>query len=272
MKQRVIFMLLAAFWVVMNILLWRAEYGAKEYVGAAVSPQQIWEKVLTAADASTLEIFHKGKRIGAARWVASIGEAHKGSSSGTDESPEGMVRKISGYTLDFDGNLGVEGLGGNLRFYLHLVMNERQEWKDMNLRLGVKPIAVEVHANAANESLELSWQDGMTEWKRNWKFAELKDPLKLIEEFDAAGMLGAWVGAMLPAKAPTNTVAVSVGMDWKAHHDILRIGGTDVRVYRLEVRLFGNYRAVMIISRAGEIMRVELPGDVTMINYALTTY
>ena len=47
------------------------------------------------------------------------------------------------------------------------------------------------------------------------------------------------------------------------------VGRTELRVYRLEARLLGRYRAVLIVSPVGEILRVELPDDLVMVNEAL---
>ncbi len=44
-----------------------------------------------------------------------------------------------------------------------------------------------------------------------------------------------------------------------------------MRVYRLEARLLGRFRAVILVSLEGEILRVELPDDIVLTNDVLTS-
>ena len=49
----------------------------------------------------------------------------------------------------------------------------------------------------------------------------------------------------------------------------MTLGRSRARVYRIEAQLFDRYRASIIVSRVGEILRVELPGNVILANEAL---
>src|SRR5437773_3244856 len=94
MFNRFYFPLIALFWVVMNVLLWRAEFGGGNEAASAVSTEVVWQKILTAPDDSTLEISLNGKRIGYCRWVANVGEElATGKISSEDYVPEGIDRK-----------------------------------------------------------------------------------------------------------------------------------------------------------------------------------
>jgi hypothetical protein len=53
---------------------------------------------------------------------------------------------------------------------------------------------------------------------------------------------------------------------WEACEDHLRIGHTDVPVYRLQTRLLDRFVVTIFVSRVGEILRVELPYDVVLKN------
>jgi hypothetical protein len=44
-----------------------------------------------------------------------------------------------------------------------------------------------------------------------------------------------------------------------------------VRVYRLQARLLDRYQIVVVVSRVGEILRVELPNGLLLVNEALST-
>ena len=53
---------------------------------------------------------------------------------------------------------------------------------------------------------------------------------------------------------------------WEARDGITRLGVSAARTYRLEGRFLDRYRAVVFVSRAGEVLRVELPNDITLTN------
>ena len=63
---------------------------------------------------------------------------------------------------------------------------------------------------------------------------------------------------------------LSLGLRWEARNDWLKIGHSQVRVYRLHTRLLDRYQAVVVVSRVGEILRVELPNGLLLVNEALT--
>jgi len=104
MFSRVILVALAGFWVTMNVLLWRAEYGKKAGLGTSVPARVVWQKILTSPDSSSLTIWRKGKKIGFCHWITSVSEDLSRVSS-TEEPPEGMVREIVNYRLELGGNV-----------------------------------------------------------------------------------------------------------------------------------------------------------------------
>ena len=63
MIPRITWLLIAAFWVAMNVLLWRSEYGTHSN-GIPVPLDLVWRKVLTAPDASSLTVYQNGKKTG----------------------------------------------------------------------------------------------------------------------------------------------------------------------------------------------------------------
>jgi hypothetical protein len=44
------------------------------------------------------------------------------------------------------------------------------------------------------------------------------------------------------------------------------MGNARVRVYRLKLRLFDGYEASVIVSPIGEILRVDLPDEISLIH------
>jgi len=73
MPARLTFFAIAAFWLTMNFLLWRSEYGAR---GSEVSVPMdlVWRKILTAPDASTLNVYQNGERSGFCEFSTSVGQ------------------------------------------------------------------------------------------------------------------------------------------------------------------------------------------------------
>ena len=64
---------------------------------------------------------------------------------------------------------------------------------------------------------------------------------------------------------------LSLGVQWTARNDWIEIGHTSVRAYRLEATLLDRYRMRIIVSRVGEILRVDLPDEWELVNDHLIT-
>ena len=47
MFNRLYFPLIALFWIIMNLLLWRAEFGGGKEFGSAVPTEAVWQKILS---------------------------------------------------------------------------------------------------------------------------------------------------------------------------------------------------------------------------------
>ena len=267
MFNRIYFPLIALFWIVMNALLWRAEFGGGREFGSAVSTEIVWQKILTAPDDSTLEISLNGKKIGYCRWSANAGDGMAaGKASRPDYVPEGMVRYLNRYTIDLEGNILPGQPATRLRFNLKLELGSDHLWRELSLRLATRPSVWTLHTTAAHETLELKYEDETGKWSRTFAFEELRDPRTLLDEL--AGPLPlALLGPVAGLERPKT---LSLGLKWEAHNDWLKIGHSQVRVYRLQARLLDRYQAVVIVSRVGEIMRLELPNGLRLVNEALT--
>ncbi len=73
MPARLTFLAIAAFWLTMNVLLWRAEFGA--HGGDTPVPVElVWRKILTAPDASSLSVYQNGDRMGYCEFSTSVGQ------------------------------------------------------------------------------------------------------------------------------------------------------------------------------------------------------
>src|SRR5207237_44582 len=183
--SRAALIFISLFWIAMNVLLWRAEYGRHRSAVASVPPELIWRKMLTAPDSSSLSIFHHGKRVGFCHWSTSVAEDL---SQLRDEGvpPEGMVRRITGYRVQFDGNFGVEELPARVRFEGSLKLTTNQLWQEFKGRLTMRPAVLELDSKAAEQMLHLSVQTGDNKIEHALKFSDLQDPEGLLRAFDLA--------------------------------------------------------------------------------------
>ena len=73
MIARLPFLVFAGFWVTMNVLLWRMEFGS-DGGDIPVPLQLVWRKILTAPDASSLSVYQNGERTGYCELSTSVGQ------------------------------------------------------------------------------------------------------------------------------------------------------------------------------------------------------
>jgi hypothetical protein len=267
--QRLAFALITLFFITMNVLLWRSEFAGRGGLGGAVPASLVWEKILTAPDDSFLEIYQRGKAVGHCRLVANVGEElTTGKIANENERPEGMVRKLTGYKVDLDGTLDLGEPGMRLSFFLHTEFQTNHVWDALKLRFVMRPTVCEIRSTATDKSLRVSFEDGTQKWERVFAYDDLRQPEKLLGSFANPLMLGLVAG--LPMQLDPQPL--SLGLKWEARNDRLKVGHTQVRVYRLQARLFDKYQAVLMVSRVGELLRVELPNEILLVNEALQTF
>ncbi len=63
MFPRVVFVVIASFWVVMNVLLWRKEFGPGTSGTTRVAMELVWGRVLTSPDSPSIAIIYQGKNV-----------------------------------------------------------------------------------------------------------------------------------------------------------------------------------------------------------------
>ncbi|HWD93004.1 MAG TPA: hypothetical protein VG938_11735 [Verrucomicrobiae bacterium] len=262
--SRAVFILVTGFWLTMNVLLWQTEFGSRKNTGA-VPVRLVWEKILTAADDSSLTVFHGDKLVGACHLQTEVGE--EWSKIGDDNMPTGRPTKGRGYRLRLDGSVVVPELTNRFRFEGDLKLDKRRNWQDVSARLTMRPYTWEIHSLAADQNLHFSLQGGLVPINMVVRFADLRNPAALTSE-----LLGPMAGEVVEEIGGTgNPSAMALGVKWDAREDSLRIGHTLVQVYRLHTRLMDRYEISAIVSRAGEILRVDLPGEFVLVNDRLAT-
>lgn len=265
MLARFIFIVIALFWVTMNVLLWRAEYGAHPVGGGAVPAEMVWQKILDAPDDSSLNVVQHGKRIGLLHWQTSVGEEF----SKLDEAPQAGITVKS--KIHLDGNVTLPELGGRFRFECNLSLPNSRDWETLDLRLAHRPVVVEIHSVAAEQTVRLRASDGEGFFERKFKFSQLQNPMTLLGEIAGPLTGGLFAGLDIPVPAQPSANSPPA-FKWEASNGTLKIGHEPVRVYRLQTRVMDRFDVVVFVSRAGEILRVELPDGIVLQHDKLSSY
>ncbi|HMP81152.1 MAG TPA: hypothetical protein PKA41_00425 [Verrucomicrobiota bacterium] len=260
MLNRVILVLLAVFWLGMNFLLWRAEYGDSSALSSPVPPEVVWDKIRNSPDYSTLAILHRGKRIGQCSLQTSVSDEF----SGMDEAPRQGVK--TGNRVRLEGSISIPERRGRLRFESELLLDGKTEWDRFKLRVARRASSVEVESDAANRNVRVNVSDDGTDIQHTFTFAELKNPMALLDRFldpVTSGMLSGLEPTLLSTELTVTDQPLIV---WQARNDTLTIGHEAVRVYRLQTRLMDRFNVVIYVSRAGEILRAELPHGIILVH------
>lgn len=260
--SRAVFIVVTAFCLTMNVLLWQTQFGSRQ-TGGTVPVSTVWEKILTAADDSSLTVYQQGKLVGACHLRTGVGE--EWSTISDENIPSGPPEKNRGYHLRLDGSAVVPELTNRVRFDGDLKLDKNREWQELNARVTVRPTTWEVHSVAAEQKVHLKIGSGAGAFDTVLGFSDLKNPGILTYKLlgPAASELATEAGL---ESAPHGSSLAGLGVKWKAYEDTLHIGHTAVQVYRLQTRLLDRYDVSAIVSRAGEILRMELPNHILLLN------
>jgi len=263
MGQKLYFIFVGLFFVLMNVLLWRAEFGDQEF-SVPVPIESVIRRLLETADDSTLEIRHHGKKIGYCRWAISLRTDSTEVMGSSPDVPEGMVTGVTGYDIDLDGNVAFNQRG-DWHFTYSLVLNTNQQWKDMHLRISKPPAKWEVTSSAQMETVTFQVTRESNVQEYSYRFHELGDPLKIFR--DMAGAF--WPSTIdllgLPMTQFQN-LSPQLGLHWEAYTDRHLIGHSHVPVYRVEAPLLDKFKITIFMQKSGEILRVVFPDELVLIN------
>lgn len=287
MIQRAAFFLILAFWLVMNTLLIRSEFGIGARSPARIPAGLVWQRILTAPDDSSLSITRDGQRIGFARWAPNVGEEMAtGKQSREEFIPEGSVGVLRDYTVNLEGNFsptGTASILGRIRFSLHSKFSTNHNWQVFTLRLGTRASTLVIDGDSSRRVFHLRHESAESvDWDREVGFDDFRDPAVLMSKLDldpalvpAAGMLsGAGLGlpggaSMGIRPAAGGAASTPIDLKWEATTDWMRIGHAPVKVYHLRARILERMEVKVVVSRVGEILKVELPGNLRLLNEAL---
>jgi hypothetical protein len=183
----------------------------------------------------------------------------------------GEAEKLRQYGLRLDGSATLPEFQHRLHFECNLTLSNRVDWAEFDLQLHMRPLNMEVHSKADEQSLHIYASDGDDTFARTVAFSELRNPQALVASLAGPMTSGMLEGLNLPAMAPGAHQSVPA-TKWEAHHDVLTIGHQSVRVYRLNARIMDQFDIVAYVSSAGEIFRVELPDDIVLLHDKLSGF
>lgn len=269
MFQRLLFLTIVGFFATMNVLLWRVEFGGSGRFGSPVPVEVVLRRILTAPDDSSLEIRRDGERIGYCHWIAGAAEELVLETDAEMEGlPEGMVRRPTAYAVHVEGGILTGPKEDRVRLSLDLKLSREHNWRELVLRLGNRPSGWVVKASAETRNVDVSYGPEGAGWTRRFTFDELANPQQLAMEL--GGPLAAvWLSTLSQLRAEGDP---SIELAWDARTDWIMIGGTRVQVYRLQGRLWGRHELLVLVSQVGEIMRVDLPGGLSLVNEVLASF
>ena len=263
MRSRLIFLGVTVFWLAMNYSLWQSQYGGHSLFGSALPAEVVWDKILTAPDNSSLDIYDHDVKTGVGRWTAGLADSPLISSKilAADYRPDGLGLKPSGYTLNLEGRLLYKKTM-NVKYEIAFALDTNKVWQDFVFHASTRGRSWDVHALAGEEKISLKVVDGGNSLDKTWSFAELREPQSLFGEIGgsfALGVLG--MNQSLPGVGART-------IEWEAHEDRIKLGGAFARVYRLDAYIL-TQRVEIYVSQAGEILRVDLPRQISLRNQAL---
>jgi hypothetical protein len=271
MFRRITFILVCGFWLTMSYLLWKSEYVGETRITINVPPALVWKKILTAPDTSSLEIRHHEIKVGYCRWASSVGQDIAKGKNPADEPTSIPQATVTSYRLDLEGNVTLPDIPGRLRFDGSLKLSTNNMWEEFRIRLNLRPSIWEVSSVANQQLVRFVMDDRDGRFERVLRFSDLQNPQTLMDEFNLPpilGVLGAF-GALQNKGGKGG--GVSLGLDWKASNDWVMIGHTSVKAYRLEASVLERYRMRVLVSRVGEILKVELPDEWELVNDQLVS-
>jgi hypothetical protein len=260
MLTRLILLFLFGVCVTMNLLVWQAEYGAHDN-DFPVPDTLVWRKIMTAPEASSLNVFQDGKRTGFCEFSTSVGQ-QMAQLDETKPPPEGFLSR-AGYQIHINGNASLGDFTNRLKFDGHLEFAPNRAWRNLSFRILMRGLVIEMQSEATNQIVQVVLtRDGET-FHHTLAFADLQDPNRLLRVFagDWAGGLGGLLAGVDFPLIPSAPGGLASGIHWEATRSRVSFGREWVPVYRLETRVLDR-PVVIIASTLGEILRVKLPWNV----------
>lgn len=259
MTSRIVLAAAALFWVLMNGLLWQAEWGDRFTADSGISPDLVWRRLLDSPDSSVLSIRHQGRTIGSFEWHPTVIEPTRGDAT---NAIEGMVSAPAGHHL----RVSARFFGGDtpldrMMFLANLDLSPSNTLERLALRVDQRPRSWEVQFESASDRVRIVYEEGRRRLEQSF---ETRNPAAL--RLMAAPYLAALPPGLIPDEVWTRPETLSRSVDIDARSDWMPIGRTRLRVHRTTARLPGRLEATVFTSRAGELLKVQLPDRLQLVN------
>ena len=268
MWQKIFFLASLVFFMVMNVLLWRSYYGQKD-LALPIPVEVVTRRMFSATDDSNLDILHHGAKVGYCRWSPQTISQVAAPASPGSALPEGMIGTITAYSISFDGTIAFGDIE-RVRFNFSMELDTNFVWRSVQARLATPDSRVEATSTAGDDSVHLTLTQGNQVRQQVFTLAELQNPRTLLRGL-GGGVLAQALGVAGFAFPRAQTGGFSLGLDWEAHTDRQRMGNTSFPVYRLQTAVLGDYAFRAVVLPSGELLRVELPDEIVLVNDKLTS-
>lgn len=290
MLKRALFILVTAFWLVMNFLLWQRDFRAADIAAAKVPVGIVWEKMLRSADDSFLYVFQGRQRVGDLRWGTEVVDYVY--SALQDESAtngpvvpeeiagqyqaEGMVSHPMNYTVEIrSGRIVLAPPVGQLRYEMMAAFSTNNTWDRFDITLWQRDNRFQFTASQTNEMATIDLRLDGTDFRRTIPLTDFRDPQRLMAAIFGPLPMAEFAGGLLSGLGPESGAGLDMaelmklGLRWEARQDWLQLGHSRLRTYSVTLFLPENKTIRAYISRAGEILRVTFPGGYELRNNRL---
>jgi hypothetical protein len=176
-----------------------------------------------------------------------------------DKPPPENFSTHAGYQIHLAGNVALGDFTNRMKFDGKILFDAHRKWQELSMRISTHQAIVDIHSLATNRLVHVRMNNDGLVTERDLSFDELSNPSAIVRAF-AGNFADVVLGVVdLPQFAAD---ASSQPVQWDARRTRVKIGTEAVPVYRLETSALG-YTMDVDVSTLGEIMRVQLPGQVT---------
>ncbi len=134
----------------------------------------------------------------------------------------------------------------------------------------MEKMTVHINAFAKDETVLLRIETPQETISKKFTFAELMNPSFILQSL--GGPLAMMLLPQLIPGSQTNIAELpKLDINWRCYYDNLAVGKSTLRVYRIEAKLPGGFQVAATISKAGEILKIELPDNIVLLNEALVS-
>ena len=201
MAPRIALIASALFWVLMNGLLWQAEWGGRFTSGSELSPALVWQKILDSPDSSVLNIRHQGRSIGSFEWHPSVLESSRTNTPAGASSPtiEGMVSAPAGHHLRASARFfGSDTPLDRWMLLANVEFSPSNLWERVSIRVDQRPRSWEIEAESGSEEIRMTFEEGRRRFEQTFRTRDTA-ALQL--------MLAPYMGSLPSGLIPENALA-----------------------------------------------------------------